>query len=137
LLQALSSAVINGYRTVAPMAQRHPSRKESPIAIFISGFFLVEPAIKGLSSWMSNAPLHETSPLPTSQWASHVKYATTHIEDLFGNEDDPNKFWAEINHLVQATAIWGPASGVPAMFYNIVKPVVGAMKEKKEPRKKD
>ena len=30
-----------------------------------------------------------------SQWASHVKYATTHMEDLFGNEDDPDKFWSE------------------------------------------
>ena len=141
-LHALSSAVVNGYRTIA--TDESPEDIWSPEGIAaqmlfgpISGFFLVEPAIKGLSSWMSNTPMHETSPNPMSQWASHVKYATTHMEDLFGNDDDPDAWMREVNHLAQATAIWGPMSGVPAMFVNAVKPFYKATLEKKEPRKKE
>ena len=102
----------------------------------LKGYFVVGTAIDLITSSISGEPLQKAEN-PIVQWAGHVQAATKHIDDVFAFEEDPDAFWREVNHLANSTAIWGPASGVPAMIINMIRPVIGATKEEKPPRERE
>jgi hypothetical protein len=57
--------------------------------------------------------------------------AASNLDDVW-NPEDPDAMLKEWNVIARSAAVAGPASAVPAVIVNLVKPVVGAIENAKK-----
>jgi hypothetical protein len=105
----------------------------------MSGYFLAGAAWDVATSRLLGQHAFNTSQNPLVGSLEYGYRAVKNLDDIW-NPDDPDAMLREWNAIARSMAVAGPASAVPAVVVNILKPIVGAIQNLStddEPENKD
>jgi hypothetical protein len=97
----------------------------------LQGYFVLGAAADVAFSQLLKLKTFSDSENPLVGTVTNAGRAASNLDDVW-NPEDPDAMLKEWNVIARSAAVAGPASAVPAVIVNLVKPVVGAIENAKK-----